>query len=144
MNHTATDVIFSQLVRERAGWRCENCFQSFASNHGGLDCSHFVGGNRGKVSTRFYPQNACALCRTCHDKLGVDKKRHEAFMETYLEKHYPPGAVEALRLRQAKIVKLSAPKRKDVLASLKSSLTWMLRQRAEGAEGRLDFDSPYP
>ncbi len=62
------DTLFSNFVRERAGWRCEYCFKDYSDNPKGLHCSHYWG--RGRENTRFDSENCVALCFYHHNKLG--------------------------------------------------------------------------
>ena len=62
------DDLFSDLVRERADWFCENCRRNFRHDPRGLHCSHLFG--RAKQSVRLHPDNAFAHCQDCHEHLG--------------------------------------------------------------------------
>lgn len=68
------DKVFSDLVRTRAKWICENCGKNFESNRGGLHCSHFFG--RRATTTRYVPDNAMAHCNYCHRILGENPQLH--------------------------------------------------------------------
>ena len=59
------DVLFSELIRERANWRCEACSRK-VSDKGELHCAHFY--NRWNLSVRYNEDNALALCYECHAK----------------------------------------------------------------------------
>ena len=63
----AADKAFSQWIRLRDG-KCLRCQKPLEVNGKGLpvslQASHFQG--RGKESTRFDPDNVCALCYGCH------------------------------------------------------------------------------
>ena len=58
------DILFSQYIRTKAGWKCERCLRRFKPPTASLQCSHFHG--RRKKSTRWDPENCAALCFTCH------------------------------------------------------------------------------
>jgi hypothetical protein len=61
----AEDTLFSDLVRELAGWKCARCGRQHIPYENTMDCSHYYG--RGKQSVRFDLENADALCRyPCH------------------------------------------------------------------------------
>jgi len=64
-----SDTWFSKCVRHSKNWTCEKCgkFYPDAMATGkaqGLDCSHIFG--RSYSSTRYWKQNAQALCAACH------------------------------------------------------------------------------
>ena len=61
---SALDALFSRYIRTRAGWRCEVCGKSYLPPTQGLHCAHIF--SRGKKSIRFDPDNAIALCFSCH------------------------------------------------------------------------------
>lgn len=60
LKRNATDAVFSDYVRERAGWKCERCKKE--PKH--LECSHFY--SRANKSTRWDEDNAACLCFKCH------------------------------------------------------------------------------
>lgn len=72
------DKAFSKWIRLRDGM-CLRCRRSLQLNDKGLpvslQASHFQG--RGKESTRFDPENVCALCTGCH-----------AYFTSYPAEHY--------------------------------------------------------
>lgn len=71
-----TDQIFSEYIRDRAGWRCQNkrCGKRFDKNNGKekrkLHCCH-LGYGRAHIQTRWNEFNCLALCNGCH--LRVDQ-----------------------------------------------------------------------
>lgn len=56
--------IFSDMVRERAGWKCVRCGRDCSERKGLLHCSHFWA--VGFTATRFDFDNCDALCYVCH------------------------------------------------------------------------------
>lgn len=56
--------IFSDMVRERAGWKCIRCGRDCSERRGLLHCSHFWA--VGFTATRFDFDNCDALCYVCH------------------------------------------------------------------------------
>lgn len=50
------DIVFSQLVRERANYECDYCGRQFRHEPSKLHCSHFK--SRRHKSTRYHPFNA--------------------------------------------------------------------------------------
>ena len=77
-----TDALFSDYIRMRDKWTCQNCFVVYEPPTQGLHCSHFFG--RGWKSTRWDVENAFALCFSCHTKMGSDPVGHYEFA---LKKH---------------------------------------------------------
>lgn len=75
MKRDAADRRFSLMIRERDGFTCQRCFHTHLPNSQGLHCAHMF--SRGKLATRFDPENACALCYGCHRWLDThpDLKR---------------------------------------------------------------------
>ena len=53
------DIVFSELVRNRADWACENCGSVV-----NMECAHIMG--RRHVGLRWHPRNAICLCKSCH------------------------------------------------------------------------------
>lgn len=96
------DSAFSQWIRLRDK-KCLRCKKPVMLNEKGLpvslQASHFQG--RGKESTRFDPENVCALCTGCH-----------AYFTAYPAEHYlwqvqrlGQQTVDALILRSNMTVK---------------------------------------
>ena len=77
IKRNATDALFSDLVRERANWRCERCLTQYEKPAPGLHCSHFYG--RGGKSTRWDFDNANALCFKCHTYLGSNPHEYRVW-----------------------------------------------------------------
>ena len=69
------DKIFSQYIREKAKWKCEYCGKDYSDNHQGLHASHYW--SRSHESTRYDPDNVCALCFYHHRLLGHGEGRDE-------------------------------------------------------------------
>lgn len=70
------DVIFSNYIRRRDGYRCVLCHRQFNPNEkGGLQAlhnSHFW--SRANKSVRFHPKNCDAVCFGCHQKVEIEKQ----------------------------------------------------------------------
>lgn len=81
----ATDTVFSQCIRERAGWTCERCGKQYTPPTQALHCSHFH--SRGKWGTRFDPDNAEALCYGCHSHMGGNPVLHTERIREKLGPH---------------------------------------------------------
>jgi len=72
----AQDRLFSLAIRERDG-RCVRCGATYR-----LECAHIFG--RGKPATRHDPENAVALCWTCHDHLDTHPAEKAVFFRSRL------------------------------------------------------------
>ena len=82
-----TDRYFSDIVRMRAGWKCERCGGDFSNDHGGLTVSHFI--SRGYKAVRWNFDNAAAICGRaiphifkmtgCHGFFEKNPDEHAAF-----------------------------------------------------------------
>lgn len=70
------DKLFSQMIRLRDK-TCQYC-----GKQGRLETSHFHG--RRKHSVRYDPDNACALCYSCHMYLGENPYKHTEFFRKRL------------------------------------------------------------
>ena len=76
----ALDRLFSLYIRKRARGYCERCKRYFGVER--LQCSHFYG--RRARSVRYDPDNACALCFSCHIYLGENPREHTRFFRDRL------------------------------------------------------------
>ena len=105
------DVLFSQLIRGRAGGVCEYCGKNVGYTR--LQASHFVG--RRKKSVRYDEDNCCALCFSCHQYLDEHPYEHTA----YFTKRLGSEKLEELVRKGNMIVKID---REEVEAYLKRLL----------------------
>lgn len=79
------DTLFSQVIRNRAGWTCQKCKHEFPEEYSvkgvrkaqGLDTAHYKG--RRLYATRWDLNNATALCMACHINFG-----HSEWMKDYI------------------------------------------------------------
>lgn len=93
MKRDKADREFSLLIRERAGWRCERCFTPYPPPTRALHCAHMF--SRGKLSTRWDPENAAALCFGCHRWLDT----HPDLKRVWFRERLGDEAFDALELR---------------------------------------------
>ncbi|HEU4864637.1 MAG TPA: hypothetical protein VFT76_00190 [Actinomycetota bacterium] len=94
MKRSAADDRFSKYVRSRDDWTCQRCFAIFPEGRrGGLDCAHMFG--RGKMNTRFDPENAAALCFGCHRWLDT----HPELKREFFLRRLGSRAFAALEIR---------------------------------------------
>ena len=139
IKRTQPDIIFSNLVRERAEWTCERCHTYFPEgNRGGLECSHFY--TRSRKSVRWAPNNAAAQCTGCHSHLGGNPME----FADWIREHLGPEKSAALIVQNRQSLQLKRYDKREILANLKASWEHMQSQRRAGEAGRLEFESPYP
>lgn len=79
IKRSKADALFSNYIRELAGWKCERCKKEFEKPNQGLHCSHYH--SRAKKSVRFDPQNAASLCFACHQFFGGNPYDHTEFFK---------------------------------------------------------------
>ena len=134
IKRTPLDIVFSNLIRERADWCCESCGKEFPDRKGsGLHASHYWG--RRGASTRWFGDNVFAHCFGCHQKLG--SKPHE--FRSWVFKQLGPNRYDELTLRANKPRKYTKSDKKEMLAHYKSQLAYLKRRRDKGAVGYLEF-----
>lgn len=130
------DSVFSELVRERANWSCENCGRYFSEgNRYGIHCSHLAG--RRRSSLRHHPLGAVAHCRGCHQKLGEDPI---GFCE-WIKNHFSEDDYQRFLERKNRIVKLTKRDKDELYQWLKDQLKIMKGLRAKGHTGYLQFNA---
>lgn len=109
------DTVFSKLIRLRARFNCEKCGRYFPQGHG-LQCSHFF--SRRHQATRYDPDNACAHCFTCHQRLGENPMEFSAWIRSYLG----DARYEMLQERHRRIVKRTKADSESLYQHLKEQL----------------------
>lgn len=107
------DTVFSKLIRLRARFNCESCGRYFPKGHG-LQCAHIF--SRRHQSTRYDPDNACALCFTCHQHYGENPT---LFYVWVVQKLLGETRYEMLRERHNRIVKRTKADAEALYAHLK-------------------------
>ncbi len=132
------DIVFSQLIRERADYRCEVCRGFFRHDPSALHCSHLVAGRR--FSIRWRPLAAAAHCWKCHSHLEHNRNK----MKAWAKAHLGDAEFMALEILRNRSVQIKRHDHKEIIANLKASLKHMKAQREAGETGRLEFDDPYP
>lgn len=81
IKRTWTDTLFSNYIRNRADWTCQNpkCGKKFDKENtkekSKLHCCH-LGYGRGHIPTRWNEYNCLALCNGCH--LWIDQHPYRA------------------------------------------------------------------
>ena len=123
------DILFSNLVRRRAGWACQVCGRYFPEGERqGLHASHHF--SRRKRSVRWSPENCSAACFACHQTLG----ENPVLFHDWIKGHLGDEKFAALRIQAEKIVRLKKQHLTEIHENLKAS--W----EAE----TLEFEDPLP
>jgi hypothetical protein len=116
------DIIFSQLVRERNNYYCQNCCEN-KRFEGQLDCAHIMG--RRGVGLRWHPCNATALCGACHRFYT----EHPFDWADWCKDQFGEDFVVELRLVSSKPVKWSKGLREEIYQHYKKELKEMEAKR---------------
>lgn len=133
----SADAAFSDCVRERADWKCENdlCGRQFSeSDRGSLQCAHIYG--RRAKSIRQDPLNAFAFCFGCHQHFTENPLDFELFVKRKLGE----GALNILNEKRQGLVKYNKLFIKDCAAHYREQFKTMREKRKQGATGYLNFE----
>lgn len=79
-----SDKLFSNYIREKAGWKCERCGAQFTPPTSGLHASHFWG--RSHENTRHDQKNVFAICFGCHNYFHANPQEHAEWVEQKIGK----------------------------------------------------------
>ncbi len=133
LKRTKHDKIISDLIRERAEWCCERCDTYFPEGHGrqGLHASHYYG--RGRISTRFLPDNLNSLCMGCHLHMSGNRDEYTAFKV----KELGQSRFDDLVLRGNAVMKYTKSDKEELYIHYKAQYKYMLRRRKQGDRGYL-------
>ena len=128
------DAIFSLLIRERAGWRCERCGKQFERGAPNLHCSHLFG--RRHRATRWTSFGAVAHCAGCHFYLT----EHPLDFAIWIRKHLGSRTDIAHRFSQT-VAKFSKKDLESIYRHMKAEYAKMLNRRKESnAASWIDFE----
>lgn len=144
IRRTKYDILFSELVRERANWRCEygqssHCYcgqRNFRGDSHTLHCSHLFG--RRSQGVRAHPDNAFSHCLECHQYLGENPVIFTEWATMQLGSH----KYDRLRLRANKPTKFSTFDKEIIHKHYLSERKRMRNLRVEGETGRIEFCLP--
>lgn len=76
------DKLYSDYIREKAGWKCARCGQVRKDDKRVMTCSHYF--SRRNMSTRFELDNLDCLCLPCHLYHWESEKQSE--YQDYMKK----------------------------------------------------------
>ena len=132
------DAIFSLLIRERAGWRCECCGKQFERGAQNLHCSHLFG--RRHRSTRWAENGAVAHCAACHFYLTEHPVEFAEWIEGYLGNN----EMQRMRLVSQVVAKFSKRDLENIYRWMKAEYGHMLdRRKGPGCPQYVPFkDAP--
>lgn len=137
LKRSKLDILFSQLVRERANWTCEACGKYYPEGQRrGLHCSHLF--SRRYSLLRWHPENAVAHCYSCHQFFTGNPILFAEWMYMYVGR----PRLDMLMKSRCVISKLRAPQYEDIYFHMKTELARGQNRRAEGYLGRLEFMIP--
>ena len=95
-----TDILFSNYIREKAGWRCEKCGKLCKIKGewiAQLEASHYF--SRKRESTRFDPENVYALCTPCHKRMGSHTLKEDGEYDLWVKEKLGERGYKLLKLR---------------------------------------------
>lgn len=108
------DIIFSQLVRERAKWLCASCGVNKSNEPDTFDCAHIMG--RRSVGLRWHPDNAIGLCRGCH----IFYTSHPFDWADFCKAQFGEERIAELRRVSNEVVKWSPKVREEIYQFMKA------------------------
>ncbi len=132
-----SDRIFSQCVRERAGWQCERCGAQHREKSQGLHCSHFH--TRGKWGVRFDPDNCEALCYGCHQYVGSNPTEHTKRIAEKLGEERFTALQE--RANDSSAGRVAKRNETQIRAHYRAQLSRMKNERNAGKTGLLTLEN---
>lgn len=136
VKRTKFDSIFSDLVRLRTEYTCENCGYCTGGKALDMHCAHII--SRTYKLTRYHPDNAMTLCARCHDYYG---KHPVQFGDFVREKQGDemPDIIREIAHSKRKVIKLEW---EDLYQDYRKQYKEMLKKRDAGETGRIDFIYP--
>ena len=137
IKRTKFDAIFSDLVRERVDFACERCghYEPPGPGRQRIHCSHFK--SRGNHAVRYEPLNAVCLCASCHKMMGENPDEH---FNLYI-KIFGAGSHQVLTQKANRIMRRRKADLEAMHKHYKAELARLKGLRAEGRQGRIDFEA---
>ena len=130
------DKVFSDLVRERANYKCESTGEDKRNDPGTLDCAHII--SRRRLITRWHPQNAIALSRGEH----MFFTEHPFDWRDFCVEKFGEDYIAELRRIANQTVKWTPKMREEIYQHYRKEYARMLEARLFSQE-RLEFE-PHP
>ena len=121
INRDASDVAFSDAVRLKKNYICEDCGLVGGKGHGTpqMDCAHIF--SRRHKATRWDTLNALCLCRACHQRHGESPVEFTRWLEGYVGRGY----LDILNEKKNTILKTTKAYRKEVAAHYRKEIKLM-------------------
>lgn len=94
------DKLFSDFVREKAGWKCEKCGKVCkvnGANIAQLDASHYF--VRSKWNVRYDLDNVHAICNSCHRRMGEYRNDESGEYDLWMKEKLGDKRYKLLKLR---------------------------------------------
>jgi len=130
------DAVFSDLIRLRVNYTCENCGHCEGGKSQAIQCAHII--SRKYKLVRYHPDNAFCLCASCH----MNFTDHPLLFADFVREKQGselPDIIREIAYSKRKIIKLEyEDMHKDYLKQLKA----MSQKRSDGDMGRLEFEYP--
>lgn len=117
------DIVFSNLVRERANYICQACCTNKRNEKATLDCAHIM--SRRSLSLRYHPNNAVALCRSCH----MFYTEHPFDWNDWCQDQLGGDFIAELRLVSNQTVKWTAALKEEIYIFYKGELKRIEEER---------------
>jgi 5-methylcytosine-specific restriction endonuclease McrA len=108
------DILFSDLVRRRDNYTCQNCGAYKGDDMQSCDAAHIT--PRASVGLRWHPLNAITLCRGCH----MFFTKYPLDWADWLREKFGEDRVAELRLVHNQTVKWYDKARRDIYEHMKS------------------------
>lgn len=94
------DKLFSNYIREKAGWACEKCGKVCRVNGewiAKLEASHYH--IRDHYATRYDEENVYALCFNCHHRMGEYKNSEDGEYDLWVKEKLGEKEYKKLKIR---------------------------------------------
>lgn len=127
------DAAFSDCIRERADWICENCQKPGSVTK--LECAHIIG--RKNKRLRQHPDNAVCLCFSCHLHYTGNPLEFSDFVRARLGE----TRLQIMQEIGRGFVKYNKQHVKECAKHYRAQLAAMKDKRKSGFVGYLEFDS---
>lgn len=144
IKRTKYDILFSELVRERADWKCEygqnthcnNGHRDFRDDGQTLHCSHLFG--RRSQGIRTHPNNAFAHCLSCHQFL----EENPVIFAEWAREQLGDDLYDRMRYLANKVTKLTKFDKEIIHKHYLSEKKRIKKLRDDGTMGRIEFYLP--
>jgi hypothetical protein len=111
----AADKWFSDVIRLKAGYQCENC----GKQDGRMECAHIYG--RAAKSVRWSMDNALCLCHYCHLTYTANPLSFSSWLQSYVG----PGHLDMLREKWNVLMPTNKKLRAEIAAHYREELKKM-------------------